>query len=203
MESSMPQYTNPTAFARLGHVDKAVDWSREAVREAREENIVVSADYKQIILTNTFFVRPQHPQATLHIGGYWENKDIYGPYNIEGAQANEELYVDDSAMFLRLNLPEDHAPVHRVSYSYRLRSEKPLTAYSITSLMSWTLRLYTCRLCFEGNLPSTVTWTLTSTPKDGLGTEKEVLTRELEAAGNCFSFTRNTVEQGESVVLWK
>lgn len=202
LDTTLPSYSNMEAYKRLGQADKTVDWSREATREAREETIVVSPDYTTIVLSNTLFVRPQHPHATLHLSGYWDNKEIYGPYDIEGAHADEELYVDNSSMFLRLNLPEDCARVHRVAYKYRLSSEEALTAFSITSLMSWPLRLYTCRLIFEGDLPNTVTWTLANIPEDGLGTEKTVVTRELEAVDNCFSFVQNDVGQGESVVSW-
>lgn len=201
MESPMPQYTNPTAFARLGQADKAVDWSREAVREAREENIVISSDFTTIILTNTLFVRAQQPQSTLHIGSYWEDdSSIYGPYDIEGAYTHQEFFVDNSSMFLRLNLPDEAAAVHRVAYKYRITSPTPLKKSEITTLLSWPLHLYTCNLTFEGNLPRKITWTLTS---EGEGDEKEnVLVRNLTPIEKTVSIVRDNVTRGESILSW-
>lgn len=195
----MPQYTNPTAFARLGQVDKAVDWSREAVREAREESIVISEDFTTMVITNTLFVRAKTPQATLHLGSYWEDdSSIYGPYDIEGAYTHQEFFVDDSAMFLRLNLPDEAAAVHRVSYKYRITSPTPLKESEITTLMSWPLRLYTCNLTFEGEMPKKITWTLTSEDEDN----QQKLVRDLTPVGKTVTVVSNDVARGESVLSW-
>lgn len=203
MDSSIPQYTNTTAFERLGQTDKAVDWSREAVREAREESIVISADFMAMTLTNTLFVRATVPQATLHIGSYWEDdSSVYGPYDIEGAEADQEFYVDNSSMFLRLTLPDSAAPVHRVSYKYRITASESLKESAITSLLSWPLRLYTVNLTFEGEIPENITWTLTSVTGDDTSEGKTVLTRTLTPVGNTVTIARDNVSRGESVLAW-
>ncbi|MBR5951163.1 MAG: hypothetical protein IKZ87_07000 [Actinomycetaceae bacterium] len=201
MDSSAPQYTNPVAFSRLKNVDQTVDWSRDAIREAREENITISADFTTMVITNTLFVRTTTPQSTLHIGSYWEDdSSIYGPYDIEGAYTHQEFFVDNSSMFLRLNLP-DEAAVHRVSYKYRVTSTTPLPQSSVTTLMSWPLRLYTCNLTFEGDVPEKITWTVTHQNEGG--SKKNVVTQELHPVGKTASISYNDVPRGESVLTWQ
>lgn len=201
MESSAPQYTNSVASERLGQVDKTVDWSREAVREAREESIVISADFTTMVITNTLFVRAKTPQATLHLGSYWEDdSSIYGPYDIEGAYTHQEFYVDNSSMFLRLNLPDEAATVRRVSYKYRVTVPAPLKHSAVTTLLSWPLHLYTCNLTFESDVPEKITWTLTSESEEN--EKQDVLTRELTPVGNTVSVIRDNVSRGESILSW-
>lgn len=193
-------------------LDIATSWSNEVTREMLEEEIRVSADFRTVDIKVAQIVRVGSKRATLHVTGFWDEgvppaPDDIGIYNVLGAQigaTKTEETARGVAKSTTLVIPDSipQGGLHHVVYERRFGSAQPLK-YAIKRAFSWPIKLYMCRVVFDGEVPQGIEWALSSTVDRDESTEKTILAMELEPQGNVVMVTAESLANAVGTVRWR
>lgn len=188
--------------------DDSIDWDGEVYREAMDEEIIMSADFRTVRMKVSLVVRyKSNSSPTLHVASFWhvgetplENE--IGLYEIEGAeiaQVHTETLPDGISTITELRLPTGTSgEIRRICYEQGYTSPTPLHA-SAARAFSWPI-VYSGRVIFEGEVPQNIRWVATQTHSNEV--DRTVRALQLTPNENVVQHSMEAISNSSASFLW-
>ncbi|MBR5951165.1 MAG: hypothetical protein IKZ87_07010 [Actinomycetaceae bacterium] len=184
--------------------EKDVNWEQEAEREILIDSHHISADFRGMrseIMILSRIVTPT--RSHLHVSSYLSEAEEKfsdtetGIRYLEGASVGEIIrHENNQTLTLRLDLPETCkvGDLHRVFYLPAPFTHPSPCKQSPNRYLAWPLRMYTCNLVFEGEVPENIEWVTEGTQERAGSRIKQVTTQRVYPSGNTVQISLENVK---------